>query len=174
MSPADGRTQQLAAAIRGPREPANGLTPEALKHVALAASGNALAIARQIYADRATLVPCGVPSRFEGADPEVLKRWMDGEPPPENHKESIAAWITAQTMRRRAIAELERRLRASIFAWRTLAKSELPDDKRLAVGFRRWHALEWQIADVPMHAPAGHEQPTEAIVAAAVRMRAGR
>jgi hypothetical protein len=174
MSPADGRTQQLAAAIRGPREPANGLTPVALKHVALAASGNQLAIARQIYEDRATLLPCAVPSRFEGADPEVLKHWMDGEPVPDNHKESIAAWITAQTMRRRALGELERRLRASIFAWRVLSQSDSPDDKRLAVGFRRWHALEWGVVDVPMHAPAGQEQPTEAIVAAAVRMRAGR
>lgn len=171
MSP-DGRTAALAAAIQGPN--VSGLTAHAARHVRIARSGDKLAIARLVYEDRAVFAPFNVPERFEGADRAVINDWLDGAVVPDGQKESIAAWLEAQTRRRRAIAELETRLRGTLSAWRVLAQSELPDDKRIADAFRRWHFERWQIVDLPIAAPAGHEQPFEDAIKTAVQLRAGR
>lgn len=147
MSAGDGRTQQLrdAIGIRSTRED----EAEARKYAALIRANERMAIARQIFEDRALLVPVFATLKPASEDPKAVHQHL--------------------LDRSMARSECERRLRCSLTAQLTLQQSEDESDRRIAAAFARWHREQWRIADLPRAAPAGQEQPIEIIVKKTVR-----
>ena len=160
--------EQLREAIN-PRVYASD--PIASHHVALAREGSKLDIARQIYQDRAKLEPLPLPELVGFSRTEVIEQWRKGAAIPDESKAEFAGWLANRTMRSKALSANEQRLRASMDAQRTLAQSEQEVDRRMALALARWHREHWQLADVPMWAPAGQDQPFELQLMAAVRRR---
>jgi hypothetical protein len=160
--------QQLREAIN-PRVYASD--PIAAHHVALAREGSALDIARQVFVDRERYRPVDAPLRAQFSREDVLARWHKGAPIPTELADEFAAYLTAHTARRLAMSELERRLRATMWAQLKLAESSDENDKRMALAFGRWHRELWGVADIPRSAPAGQDQPFEKQLMAAVQRR---
>lgn len=147
MSPGDGRTQQLRDAIGLRTSSAD--EAEARKHAELLRKQDKFAIARQIYEDRAMLVPALAPHKPASDDPKAIHQHL--------------------LDRSMARGECERRLRCSLTAQLTLSQSDDEADRRRVAAFARWHREQWRIADMPRVAPAGQEQPIEIIVRTVAR-----